>query len=94
MKNKSLIIIVIISVVLLLIPLIVMQFTDELIWTPVDFVIAGALLFGFGLLCELVIRKVKNISYRIAICVALLVLLLVIWGEIAGGIFGTPISGQ
>ena len=94
MKDKRLILIVLTSVILLLIPLIAMQFTDEVNWTLSDFVVAGALLLGTGLMCELVIRKVKKIEYRIGICVALLVVLLLIWAELAVGIFGTPFSGQ
>ncbi len=91
MQNKRLIIIVLTSAILLLIPLIAMQFTDEVNWTLFDFVVAGALLLGTGLMCELVIRKINNIKYRIAVCVALLVVLLLIWAELAVGIFGTPL---
>ena len=94
MQNKRLIIIVLTSVIILLIPLIAMQFTDEVNWTLFDFIIAGALLLGTGLMCELAIRKINKIKYRIAICVALLVVLLLIWAELAVGIFGTPFSGQ
>ncbi len=94
MQNKRLIIIVLTSVIILLIPLIAMQFTDEVNWSLFDFIIAGALLLGIGLMCELAIRKVDKIKYRIAICLALLVLLLLIWAELAVGIFGTPFSGQ
>ena len=94
MQNKRLIIIVLTSVTLLFIPLIVMQFTDEVNWTLFDFAVAGALLLGTGLMCELVMRKINKIKYRIVICVALLVALLLIWAELAVGIFGTPFSGQ
>ena len=94
MKDKRLILIVLTSAIILLIPLIAMQFTDEVNWTPSDFVVAGALLLGTGLMCELVMRKVKKIKYRIAICVALLVVLLLIWAELAVSIFGIPFSGQ
>ncbi len=94
MQNKRLIIIVLTSVIILLIPLIAMQFTDEVNWSLFDFIIAGALLLGTGLMCELAIRKVDKIKYRIAICLAILVLLLLIWAELAVGIFGTPFSGQ
>jgi hypothetical protein len=48
----------IVLTVLLLIPLIAMQFTNEVNWTLFDF---GAFL-GTGFICELVIRKVKNQS--------------------------------
>ena len=94
MQNKRLIIILLTSAILLLIPLIAMQFTDEVNWTLFDFIVAAVLLFGTGLMCELVIRKVNKTKFRIAICVALLAMLLLIWAELAVGIFGTPLSGQ
>jgi hypothetical protein len=71
-----------------------MQFTDEVNWTLPDFVVAGVLLLGTGFMCELVMRKVNKIKYRIAICVALLAVLLLIWLELAVGIFGTQFAGS
>ncbi|MCJ7554598.1 MAG: hypothetical protein MUO34_12020 [Ignavibacteriaceae bacterium] len=94
MKDKRLILIVLTSAILLLIPLIAMQFTDEVNWTLFDFIVAGVLLLGTGLMCELVMRKVNKIRLRIAICVALLAMLLLIWAELAVGIFRTPLSGH
>ena len=94
MKNKRLKIILLIVAILLLIPLIAMQFTEEVNWTPLDFVIAGVLLLGTGLIFELIIRKIKNIRYRIGIAVALLIILILVWAELAVGIFGTPLSGS
>ena len=78
MKRKRQIIIVFGVLFLLTIPLIVMQFTDEVDWTLLDFIVAGALLLGTGLICEIVIRKVSNISYRIVICIALFIILILI----------------
>lgn len=94
MQNIRQIVILSTSAILLLIPFIAMQFTDEVNWSLFDFVVAGALLLGTGQMCELVIRKIDKIKYRIAICVALLVVLILIWAELAVGIFGTPFSGQ
>ena len=94
MKNNRLKIILAAVFIILLIPLIAMQFTDEVSWTLPDFVVAGVLLLVTGLMCDLVIRKVQNVNYRIAICVALLLALLLIWAELAVGIFGTPFSGD
>lgn len=71
---------------LLLIPFIAMLFTEEVKWSVGDFIVAGLLLFGTGLLCEVVLRKVKNTKYRIAICIGILVALLLIWAELAIGI--------
>lgn len=94
MKNTRLIIIVLVIVTLLLIPLLAMQFTNEVNWTVSDFLVAGVLLLGTGLLAELVIRKVKNIRYRVVIVLGLLMVLLLIWADLAVGIFGTPLSGS
>jgi hypothetical protein len=94
MKNKRLIFILLIVAFLLFIPLIAMQFTNEVNWTLFDFIVAGVLLLGTGLIFDLVIRKIKNINYRIAISVALLLILLLVWAELAVGVFGTPISGS
>ena len=52
------------------------------------------LLLGTGLMCELVMRKVSNIKYRVAICRVLLAALVLIWIELAVGIFGTPFAGS
>lgn len=94
MQNKRLIGIMLTVALLLLIPFIAMQFTDEVNWTLSDFVVAGVLLLGTGLLYELVMRKVKKIEYQITICIALLAALLLIWLELAVGVFGTPLSGS
>lgn len=94
MQNKRLIIMVFTPLILLLIPLIAMQFTDEVNWTPLDFIVAGALLLGTGMMCEIVIRKTKNIRYRVIFCLAIMMVLILIWAELAVGIFGTFLGGQ
>lgn len=92
--NKRLTGIVLAVVTLLLIPFVAMQFTNEVNWSVFDFVVAGVLLFSTGLLCELVLRKVQKTEYRIALCAVLLATLLLIWIELAVGIFGTPLAGS
>lgn len=94
MKNKRLILILAIVVTILLIPLIAMQFTDEVNWNLLDFVVAGALLLGAGLMYEFVIRKINTSTYRIAAFIVLLVVFLLVWAELAVGIFGTALAGQ
>lgn len=93
-NNKRLIGILIAIGILLLIPLIAMQFTDEVNWTLYDFIVMGFLLIGTGLLCELVIRKVNKNYLRISLCFVLLLIFFLIWAELAVGIFGTPFAGQ
>lgn len=79
---------------LLLIPLIAMQFTDEVVWTLSDFIFAGGLLFGTGFLYILITRilatKMANsTTYRIAIGFALFTGLFLIWVNAAVGIIGS-----
>jgi len=93
-QNKRLVGIVLAVGLLLLIPFVGMQFTDEVNWSRFDFVIAGVLLLGTGLMCELVLRLVKKFEYRIALCAVILVALALIWIELAVGIFGTPFAGS
>jgi len=71
-----------------------MQFTNEVDWSARDFVIMGVLLFGTGLLCELVMRKVKSVQNRILICAALVFVFLLVWAELAVGVFGSPFAGS
>ena len=94
MQNKRLIGIVITVAILLIIPAVAMQFTSEVKWGPIDFLVAGVLMLGTGLLCELVIRKVSTFKYRVALCAAVLIAFILIWLELAVGIFGTPIAGS
>ncbi|MEO6229812.1 MAG: hypothetical protein ABJB11_23455 [Ferruginibacter sp.] len=93
-QNKRLAAIVLTVVLLLLVPLIAMQFTNEVKWTLADFIVAGGLLLGTGLMCELVIRNVKKIKFRVAICGILLTVLLLVWLELAVGVFNTPLAGH
>jgi hypothetical protein len=93
-QNKRLIGILLTITLILLVPIIAMQFTNEVKWDLTDFAVAGVLLFGTGLMCELVLRKVSKVRYRIAICVVLLMALFLIWAELAVGIFGTPFAGH
>jgi hypothetical protein len=93
-QNKRLIGILLAIALLLFIPLIAMQFTTEVDWSPFDFAIMGTLLLGTGLLCELVLRNVKTIQNRLLICGTLLIVFFLIWAELAVGIFGTPFAGS
>ncbi len=78
----------------MLVPIITMQFNDAVKWDPFDFVIAGVLLLGTGLMLELIMRKVKKRNSRIAICMILMVLFFLILAELAVGVFETSLSGN
>lgn len=93
-QNKRLMLILAGVLTLLFIPLIAMQFSKDVDWKISDFTIMGVLLLGIGLTCEFVLRKVKSKKGRILLCGAVLLVFLLIWAELAVGIFGTPFAGS
>ena len=50
----------------LLVPFVWMQFSDDVHWGVFDFVLAGVLLAGSGLLLETAVRKPGSIAFRVA----------------------------
>lgn len=93
-KLKTFLILLSIVLLLLLIPFVAMQFTNEVNWSLMDFIMAGILLFGTSLVFELVIRKVKSTKHRLLISGIILLLLFLLWAELAVGIFGSPLAGN
>ncbi|MEZ5347316.1 MAG: hypothetical protein R2681_17345 [Pyrinomonadaceae bacterium] len=93
-ENKRLAAILLAVSAVLLVPLIAMQFTDEVRWSNFDFSIAGTLLFTAAIGCEFVLRMVKSNTQRIAILAVILAALALVWIEIAVGVFGTPFAGS
>ena len=87
--TKSLIRIALATVFLLLIPLVAMQFTKEVTWSWLDFVTAGTLLFGTGLTYAVVAQKGANTTYRVAVGVAVVAGLLLVWANLAVGLVGS-----
>ena len=75
------------TALILTVPLVAMQFTDEVDWDIADFLIIGILLLVAGTTFELILRKVKNVHHRITLGVILLLVVLYIWAELAVGIF-------
>jgi hypothetical protein len=73
---------------ILLVPLVAMQFTDEVAWGVFDFAVAGFLMGGTGLSYVLVARGAGNIAYRAAVGVALAAALLLVWLVLAVGVIG------
>lgn len=86
-KNRRLTIILTVVILLLLIPMIAMVFTKEVSWGLFDFIVAGALLIGTGLIIELILQKVKTKGFKIFMVCAAIAILLIVWVELAVGIF-------
>lgn len=77
------------TTLILLLPLLAMQITNEVVWDLFDFAFAGALIFGTGLAYVLVARKRGSIAYRSAVGVALAAAFILVWINAAVGIIGS-----
>lgn len=76
------------AALLLLVPLVAMQFTEEVNWTASDFAFAAGVFGSVGLGLELAVRN-GNAAYRMAAGVALAVAFLLVWINGAVGIIGS-----
>ena len=72
---------------LLLMVFVAMQFSGEVNWSFMDFVIMGTLLSTAGLVASYLWVKFADSKYRIAYIFLLLLAVLLIWVELAVGIF-------
>ena len=93
-EKKRLSTLLAVAAFILLVPMIAMQFTEEVNWTLPDFLIAGGLLFGTGFAIEFTLRKLKKDTSRVMVLAAVLIVFLMVWAEMAVGIFGSPIAGS
>lgn len=92
--NKRLIILILMGALLLLAPFVAMQFSTEVNWGVFDFIVAGSLIFGLISLVELIVRRSKPTNLRFLMIAGSVLLFLIIWIELAVGIFGSPIAGN
>lgn len=76
------------AAILLAVPLVAMQLTDEVVWDLADFVFMGTLIVGTGVLLELAAMKTDSTAYRAGAGVALATAFLLVWTIGAVGIIG------
>ena len=79
---------------LLSIPLIAMQFSNEVTWTASDFAVAGTLFLVAGSAYQFVALKAPNVVYRFAAALAVFTALFLIWINLAVGIIGSEDNPQ
>ncbi|MFZ9311542.1 MAG: hypothetical protein ACO24O_08590 [Arenimonas sp.] len=77
----------VLTAMLLLIPFVAMKFTHEVSWTAQDFIAASVLLFGAGACIAFVLKFVSSRLYRWLLVGLIALILLVIWADLAVGIF-------
>ncbi|WP_394888859.1 hypothetical protein ACG873_27305 [Mesorhizobium sp. AaZ16] len=76
------------AALILLLPLLAMQVTDQVDWDVADFAIFGAMLVGAGGAYELAARMTGNGAYRAAVGVAIAAAFILVWMNLAVGIIG------
>jgi len=86
MQNKVFVWIAIATALILMIPLVAMQFTSEVKWELSDFITMCILLFGTGFTFVHVARVIPR-KYRVLTGIVFFVALLYVWAELAVGIF-------
>lgn len=79
---------------LLLIPLFGNLFSNQVNWSLFDFIVMGFLLGLTGLSIHFIIEKLRNKTFKIVTIIFALIIFLVIWVELAVGVFGSPITGS
>ncbi|HEU4853430.1 MAG TPA: hypothetical protein VFT37_14880 [Telluria sp.] len=92
--SKSIGAVVLVTALILMVPLVAMQFTSEVDWDALDFMAAGTLLLVAGLVYVFASRMVRTPQQRMLVRVLVLGALFLMWAELAVGIFGSPIAGS
>jgi biotin transporter BioY len=63
-------------------------------WTVFDYITAFVLLSTFGFGVEYVVRKTKSKKGKFLIILILTLLFMLLWAELAVGVFDSPIAGD
>lgn len=79
---------------ILLVPLLAMQLTDQVAWNWFDCTLMGALLICTGLTYVLAAQVVGTRQYQIILGCVLAGVLLLVWAELAVGVFGSLFAGS
>ena len=79
---------------LLLIPLVGMAITDEINWSLFDFIGMGSLLILLSIGINFASNRAKNLKNRVLYIGILVIIFMLIWAELAVGLFGTPFAGS
>lgn len=79
---------------LLLFPLVGTLVSNEVNWSFFDFIVMGILILSMSFGIKQVLTTKKNTNYRILIIGIILLVFILIWVELAVGIFDTPFAGN
>ena len=83
-----------ITIVLLLLPFVSSLFNDQIDWDVLDYSVMGSMIFTAISLFFYTNRKFKKTKSSYWIEIFILVIFLLLWAELAVGIFNTPFAGS
>ncbi len=89
-----LLVLVVSVLLLLMLPLVAMQFTDEVNWSIFDFVAMGTFLLSLSIVSELILKFAKNTPAKLLLIGIAILFFVLIWIELAVGIFNSPFKGS
>ncbi len=93
--NRTQIIILVVLILLLMIPLIEQQGGNTAFnWTVFDYILAFSLLLTVGFGIEFCIRSIRSKRLKWIAIIGIALFFLLLWAELAVGIFNTPIAGD
>ena len=79
---------------LLLFPLVGTLVSNEVNWSFFDFIVMGILILSMSFGIKQVVMITKNTNYRVLIIGMILLVFILVWVELAVGIFDTPFAGS
>jgi hypothetical protein len=92
-NNKIKLIKIFFPLLVLLFPLLGVIFF-ELDWSLFDFLIMASLILSLSVLINLIIFYLSSSRLKLLLVFLLLILFLLIWAELAVGVFGTAFAGS
>jgi len=84
---------IIYTLILLTIPYLSNIYINDFNWSMVDFIIMGVLIFSCISFISFIKKKFNGIKETLALIIVVLVFIL-LWAELAVGIFGSPFAGS
>lgn len=79
---------------LLVVPFIASQFSDEVNWSGFDYLVMAILFGTTSVALDFILTKAKNKQSRWAWGIAVVLALVIVWVEIAVGVFGSLLAGN
>ncbi|WP_230154650.1 hypothetical protein [Flavobacterium sp. CECT 9288] len=71
-----------------------MQFTKEVQWSLFDFALAALLLSFTALLIMFILHSLQKTKFKFLTLLFVMFAFLLLWAELAVGVFNSPISGK